>query len=84
MAISIIEQAECYRLIRHDEKGFAVIECCGNHVYSLDPHHSKCAEDTPEGMNSVVGEDGWEEEDHARSRFKAFVRGERHWAKTIW
>lgn len=83
MAVHIVEESEPYRLIRDDQGRFAVIEARAGHVYSLHAEHRTGADDTPQGMESVVG-DGWRDEAAARRRYSAMCRREEGYGRIIW
>lgn len=84
MNITILREAENYRLIRDDQDRYAVVEVRNGRVYSLNVKHRAEAEDTPAGMIEVIGDDGWSPEAAARRRFRSIVRQERRLSEVIW
>ncbi|MGE5503571.1 MAG: hypothetical protein ACM31L_04025 [Actinomycetota bacterium] len=85
MGVRIIDSAETYRLVC-DDTGcrWAVVEARCRHVYSLDPHHSRSAPDCAEGIEQVIGPNGWRDESTARREFADAVDGERYYSQVIW
>lgn len=82
--ITILREAENYRLIKDDQDRYAVVEVRNGRVYSLDVKDRAEAEDTPAGMIAVVGPKGWGPEPAARRRFRSAVRQERRLGEVIW
>jgi hypothetical protein len=83
MTITIIHEAENYRLIADGEGHYAVIESLNGAVYSLHSHARHEAPDTPEGMIKVVG-DGWCNRKRATQRFLDMLRRERRYSEILW
>ncbi len=82
--VTVVCEEEPYRLISDAHGRYAVIEARGGRVYSLDPMNRHEAEDTPDGMACVVGDDGWRDEDRAWRRFNAMLHTEDRYSKIIW
>lgn len=82
--ITVVREAENYRLIRDDRDRYAVVEVRSGRVYSLDVRNRAEADDTPAGMIAVVGPNGWGPEAAARRRFRSAVRQERRLSEVIW
>ena len=83
MDITIIHEAENYRLIANDEGHYAVIEARDGWVYSLHSHARHEELDTPEGMATVVG-DGWCDRKPATERFLDMLRREKRYSEVLW
>lgn len=79
----VVQQEETYRLIA-DRGGYAVVEVRNGRVYSLAAGGRAEADDTPEGMSTVVGSAGWMAENEARALFRSAVKGERRFGEIIW
>lgn len=84
MAIHIVAENKPYRLVRDDDGRYAVVEARAGKVYSLHGRDRRHADDTPEGIAAVVGEDGWRDEQRARERFEFMCRREERYGQIIW
>lgn len=84
MAIHTVAENAPYRLVRDDDGRYAVIEARSGKVYSLHGRDRRHADDSPEGIAAVVGDDGWRDERRARTRFEAMCRGEERYSRIIW
>lgn len=84
MAIRTVDYKETYRLITDEHDHYAVVEVRCGHVYSLHGHHRREAPDSEEGMAQVVGDDGWFDEEAARSCFESAAGGEDYYRQRIW
>ena len=82
--ITILREAENYRLVRDDQERYAVVEVRNGRVYSLNVKNRAEAADTTAGMIEVIGSDGWGSEAAARRRFRSIVRQERRLSEVIW
>ena len=82
-AIDIIEEHGSFLLVRAGSR-FAVVERRAGHLYPMKPGRRESAPMTPEGMASVVAEEGSLAEDEARRLFAELCeRGDRL-AQRIW
>ncbi|WP_142847048.1 hypothetical protein [Telmatospirillum sp. J64-1] len=82
--ISILQQAGSLRLITDGNDRYALVETRNGHVYSLQGGTRREGPDTPEGMERVVGEDGWSDRATAERRFADLRDRGEDLSKVIW
>ena len=82
--VSIVAEAGSFRTVHCHGRGYAVIEMRDGCVYSVDPHHTRCAPDNAAGIHCVVAETGWMSKPDARRQFNNLVSAGQRLARKIW